>query len=166
MGWDWPFAIQPYDDAWRARHRVFRNLMRSLRGDIILTRLRVATNYSIVSLINLIDGPNIFDSRYLFNGMGYYLTGGFVSLTGALTMDVMYGIEVLPENDPYINTAEKSMASLAEAVIPGSFLADFLPTCMRTLSLLSLVLTDSNFSEICACLGSGCWVPNKSEGME
>lgn len=58
----------------------------------------------------------------------------FVSLTGALVMDVTYGIKILPENDPYIKTAEEAMSRLSEAVIPGSFLVDFLP--MRTLVLI------------------------------
>lgn len=42
-------------------------------------------------------------------------------------MDVTYGIKVFPENDPYIQTAEKAMSCLTEAAIPGSFLVDFLP---------------------------------------
>lgn len=42
-------------------------------------------------------------------------------------MDVVYGIEVLPTNDPYVEAAEKGIASVSEAAKPGTFLVDFLP---------------------------------------
>lgn len=42
-------------------------------------------------------------------------------------MDIVYGIEILPENDPYIDTAEKAIASLVIAASPGAFLVDLLP---------------------------------------
>lgn len=47
-------------------------------------------------------------------------------------MDIAYGIEVLPHNDPFIDTAEKAAASINAAGKPGSFLVDFMPfrTCL------------------------------------
>ena len=42
-------------------------------------------------------------------------------------MDVAYGIDVLPENDPYIKTAEAAMGALNDASIPGAFLVDMIP---------------------------------------
>ena len=39
---------------------------------------------------------------------------------------IVYGIQVLPTNDPYIETAEKAVAALAE-VTPGAFLVDTFP---------------------------------------
>lgn len=51
------------------------------------------------------------------------------SLAGALVMDIVYGIDVQPEDDPYIDIAEKAMAGAAEASTPGAFLVDFLPIC-------------------------------------
>jgi hypothetical protein len=41
----------------------------------------------------------------------------------------MYGIKVLPTNDPYLETAETAMAALAKAGTPGAFLVDTLPIC-------------------------------------
>ncbi|KAF8877175.1 cytochrome P450 [Infundibulicybe gibba] len=38
-----------------------------------------------------------------------------------------YGINVLPENDPYIDTAEKAIYGLVEAAVPGTFLVDSIP---------------------------------------
>ena len=39
----------------------------------------------------------------------------------------MYGLEVLPNGDPYITTAEKAMAGVTAAGTPGPFLVDTLP---------------------------------------
>lgn len=41
----------------------------------------------------------------------------------------MYGIKVLPTNDPYIDIAERAFAAGSEAAIPGKFLVDALPIC-------------------------------------
>lgn len=42
-------------------------------------------------------------------------------------MDVAYGIQVLPENDPYIRTAEEAIMSVAMASMPGTFLVNVFP---------------------------------------
>ncbi|KAJ7627084.1 cytochrome P450 [Roridomyces roridus] len=46
---------------------------------------------------------------------------------GSTFTSVAYGIDVLPENDPYIGLGEELMASGNVALIPGRFLVDFLP---------------------------------------
>lgn len=42
-------------------------------------------------------------------------------------MDITYGIEVLPENDPYIQTAEAALEAVHRASTPGAFLVDMFP---------------------------------------
>lgn len=64
-----------------------------------------------------------------------------ISLSGALIMDTIYGIEVLPENDPYISAAETFMAVQSAATIPGTFLVDFLPICKVFSNHLRVFLT-------------------------
>lgn len=46
-----------------------------------------------------------------------------------MTMDIGYGIDVLPENDPYIEIAEQGIESVTESAIPGHFLVDLIPIC-------------------------------------
>lgn len=41
----------------------------------------------------------------------------------------MYEIKVLPKDDSYIPTAEKAVAALVYAGIPGQSLVDVLPIC-------------------------------------
>lgn len=42
-------------------------------------------------------------------------------------MDITYGIEVLPENDPYILAAEAAVDGLTTASLLGAFLSDAIP---------------------------------------
>lgn len=42
-------------------------------------------------------------------------------------MDIAYGIEVQPKDDPYIKAAELALAAVARAAMPGAFLVDALP---------------------------------------
>jgi hypothetical protein len=50
--------------------------------------------------------------------------GGFivVSFPAELVMFVAYGIEALPENDPYVALAGEAMHTLSIASTPGKFL--------------------------------------------
>lgn len=48
-------------------------------------------------------------------------------MTGAIIMDVAYGIEVLPVGDPYILTAEASFANVTQVCVPGAYMVDMLP---------------------------------------
>jgi hypothetical protein len=47
-----------------------------------------------------------------------------------LIIQIVYGIKVLPKDDPYITTAEKVAEAAATAGIPGAFLVDSLPIRM------------------------------------
>jgi hypothetical protein len=49
----------------------------------------------------------------------------------------VYGIKILPADNPYIEIAEKGMAAVAEALNLRAFLADYLPFRTPFLNLLS-----------------------------
>ncbi|KAF7345632.1 Cytochrome P450 [Mycena venus] len=51
----------------------------------------------------------------------------FRQMTGALMMDVTYGIDVRSSDDPYIRIAEEAMHGLSVASVPGAFLVDTVP---------------------------------------
>lgn len=42
-------------------------------------------------------------------------------------MDITYGIEILPENDPYVQTAEAALEGVQIASTPGAFLVEVFP---------------------------------------
>lgn len=51
----------------------------------------------------------------------------YSSMVGATILDIAYGIEVLPANDPYIKTAEEALGSVGQAAFPGAYLVNILP---------------------------------------
>lgn len=46
---------------------------------------------------------------------------------GGLILQLAYGIDVLPENDPYVRIAERYMEPATRAIIPGSYVVDNIP---------------------------------------
>lgn len=48
-------------------------------------------------------------------------------MAGSLILGVSYGLDVQPENDPYIATAEKALHAMSMAGNAGSFLVDTVP---------------------------------------
>lgn len=48
-------------------------------------------------------------------------------MAGAEIMEISYGIEVQPRNDPYILTAEHAIESISATTNAGSYLVDVLP---------------------------------------
>ena len=44
-------------------------------------------------------------------------------------MNVIYGIEISPKADRYIDIAEKALEGMAKAAAPGAFLVDVFPWC-------------------------------------
>ncbi|KAJ7251438.1 cytochrome P450 [Mycena rebaudengoi] len=48
-------------------------------------------------------------------------------MTGALIMSIAYGIDTLPSNDPYVETAEAVLDAMAQAAVPGRYLVDMIP---------------------------------------
>lgn len=53
----------------------------------------------------------------------------FYSLAGSEIMRTAYGIDVLPEDDPYVVTAEAALQALAASTNAGAYLVDTLPIC-------------------------------------
>ncbi|KAF8574658.1 cytochrome P450 [Ramaria rubella] len=51
------------------------------------------------------------------------------NLSGATIMEITYGITTQPQGDRHIETAEKAMAALVQAGVPGAFLVDIIPVC-------------------------------------
>ena len=50
-------------------------------------------------------------------------------MTGQVIMSVAYGIDVLPENDPYVADSERMLQALALGSTPEAALLDAIPWC-------------------------------------
>lgn len=46
---------------------------------------------------------------------------------GRLIIQLTYGIEVLPENDPYVSLADRTMHNVTRVIVPGTYMVDILP---------------------------------------
>ena len=49
-------------------------------------------------------------------------------MAGETIMSVAYGLDVQPNDDPYIETAEQGVRPMMAAAIPGAFLVDMVPS--------------------------------------
>jgi hypothetical protein len=57
------------------------------------------------------------------------------SNAASVIMNVIYGIEIAPRGDKYINIAEEALDGMAKAAVPGAFLVNIFP--LRALILLA-----------------------------
>ncbi|KAH9847427.1 O-methylsterigmatocystin oxidoreductase [Lenzites betulinus] len=105
------FAIQGYTPGWRLRRRTFHGFFQQ----------SVVPNYYPVHLrechrvLNrLLDTPEDFIAfvRHMF---------------AATIMDIVYGIEVAEQNDPYVALAERATKIFSDMVIPGQYIVELLP---------------------------------------
>ncbi|KAF8518587.1 cytochrome P450 [Gautieria morchelliformis] len=111
MGWDWLVTFMPYGERWR-RHR--RTIHQHFHPDAAARYEPVQLGHSRELLTRLYETPDQFAEHVRHTA-------------GAIIMEVVYGIKVLARQDPYIDTAEKALASLGFASNPGSFLVDIIP---------------------------------------
>lgn len=51
---------------------------------------------------------------------------------GSILLGVVYGYEVLPENDPFVKLAEDTVMLTTHAIRPGTFLVNIIPWCKCT----------------------------------
>lgn len=63
------------------------------------------------------------------------------SMAGMIILSTAYGIDVQPENDPYVAISEKSLHAMACAGNFGAYLVDSLPLQVFASSLFCIALT-------------------------
>ncbi|KAK0440601.1 cytochrome P450 [Armillaria borealis] len=109
MGWDFSFGLMEY--GMRAQRRLFQQEF----NPIAVERYHQCELKATHELLRrLLEDPNKFIKHIRH-------------LAGSTILSIAYGLEVLPENDPYILAAEEGLCSLAKAAVPGAFLVDSIP---------------------------------------
>ncbi|KAF7977304.1 hypothetical protein HWV62_4283 [Athelia sp. TMB] len=111
MGWERGFAFMPYGQLWRSHRKAFHQEFSPQVAHRNHPKLIKATH-------NLL--------RLLLNTPQHW-HGHIRRQAGASIMDIAYGIEVLPENDPYLDIAEAAVKAFNDASVPGAFLVDSIP---------------------------------------
>ncbi|KAF8157210.1 cytochrome P450 [Crassisporium funariophilum] len=111
MGWDWLMSGMLYGEPWRERRRLFQKHLRDSN-----TTLYQPGQLELIRKML----PRLLDTPDDFMAITRHAIGG-------LTLSLAYGINMQRSNDPYINLAEKAVASITVATAPGAFLVDLMP---------------------------------------
>lgn len=110
-GYGWGLAFRRYGGPWRDSRRVLRQEF----GPDVVSRYRPVEEKATHELLkNILQAPE----RVLDH---------FRHMAGAEIMEIAYGIDVLPNDDPYVLTAEHAVESISETTNAGSYLVDVIP---------------------------------------
>ncbi|TFK81327.1 cytochrome P450 [Polyporus arcularius HHB13444] len=111
VGCDWHFVFMGYGEDWRERRRVFHQYFHPNATKNYRPReLKVAREL----LRRLLESPDDFMVHLRH-------------MAGSLILGVAYGIDVQPNNDPYIATAETALHAMSMAGNAGAYLVDYIP---------------------------------------
>ncbi|KAF9267146.1 cytochrome P450 [Marasmius fiardii PR-910] len=113
MGWNYSFALMGYGkhDIMRAQRRLFQQEFNPIAAERFQPlEIKVAHTF----LRRLLDDPESFLVHIRH-------------LAASIILGIAYGIDVLPENDPYVAAAERALESLGRGIAPGAFLVESLP---------------------------------------
>ncbi|KAJ7046052.1 cytochrome P450 [Mycena alexandri] len=111
MGWDFNVAMMKYGDEWRAHRRLFNQGFTAKASAKYKPKQLTATHNL---LRRFLREPDEFMAH-------------FRQWASDVIMMAAYGIEVLPENDPYVSLAYEAVQTLSNAGVPGKYLVDSLP---------------------------------------
>ncbi|KAH7909414.1 cytochrome P450 [Hygrophoropsis aurantiaca] len=111
MGWDWSFGHMPYGERWKKHRKMFE---RQFRPAVAPTYWPIQRKEAHALLRNILDNPDDLAEHLRHNA-------------ASVIMNVVYGIEIAPRNDRYIDIAETALDGMAKAAAPGAFLVDILP---------------------------------------
>ncbi|XP_006456366.1 hypothetical protein AGABI2DRAFT_211278 [Agaricus bisporus var. bisporus H97] len=110
MGWDYAFGFQPYGTWWRRHRRHFHD---HFHPNAVNKYHAIQIGSTRAFVRNLLESPEKFR---------YHIRYAFADSI----LKTLYGMDVR-ENESYIGHAETTLAGLAEAGHPGSFLVDMFP---------------------------------------
>ncbi|KAJ7251443.1 cytochrome P450 [Mycena rebaudengoi] len=101
-----------FGDTWREHRRLFHSAFHSIAS----RRFRPQeVNASHALLRRLLENPD----DEIMNHIKH--------MNGALIMSIAYGIDTLPSDDPYVETAEAALDAITQAAVPGRYLVDVIP---------------------------------------
>lgn len=110
-GFSWAFSLMPYGERWRKHRHAFHQRLNST----VFTRYTpVQTKHTRELLKQLHKSSNDWQLHIRHS-------------IGAVIMEITYGIDILPENDPYIRTAEFTVGLVGTISGPGSYLVNTIP---------------------------------------
>ncbi|KAF5363832.1 hypothetical protein D9756_001140 [Leucocoprinus leucothites] len=112
-GFGFQFGLMPYGELWRARRRLFKKHF-NLSNSSVLHQPQEA-KYLHRLLHQLLERPNELIS--LLNHM-----------TGAISISMTYGVDILPENDPNLAISRMASQTIKDCLVAGSAIVDMMPS--------------------------------------
>ncbi|KAL1696142.1 cytochrome P450 [Schizophyllum commune] len=112
MGWGFQLAGLKYGPWWRAHRRAFHNLFNIESVRRFLPQEKKATNIFLRRMLHASTRDLRRELRFM---------------VASIVMDVTYGIHAKPENDPYIEAADRSFHEASIAALPNSYWVNVFP---------------------------------------
>ncbi|KAF7346415.1 putative cytochrome P450 [Mycena sanguinolenta] len=111
LGWDFNVALMPLGDRWREHRRMFQE---HFRRDRVRNYHPIQMKKVHQLLRGLLSSPQDF---------GEHLK----TMTAAIIMATVYGYEVQPTNDRFVDLADNAMKMLTNSFFPGSMAVNAFP---------------------------------------
>ncbi|KAJ7250572.1 cytochrome P450 [Mycena rebaudengoi] len=111
-GGDYSFVTMRYGDTWREHRRLVHSAFHGIAARGFRPQ---QVNASHDLLRRLLENPDDEVMNHIKH------------MNGALIMSITYGIDTLPSNDPYMETAEAAIDAITQATVPGRYLVDMIP---------------------------------------
>ncbi|KAF9646882.1 cytochrome P450 [Thelephora ganbajun] len=112
MGADWTLGFMPYGNRWRTNRRLFHRFFNISAVERLDPRLfRGIRGF----LRRLAESPEDFADHTRLLG-------------GSLILSIVYGIEVDSQENQFFANAQQATYSLGPALLPGTFLVDWIPS--------------------------------------
>ncbi|KZP22134.1 cytochrome P450 [Athelia psychrophila] len=111
MGWSWALSLMPYGDEWCAHRRL---AVRGFDAQVIPKFNLAFTGNAHGLLCRLLESPEAWHKHVCHQ-------------VGAMIIEVTYGLDVLPKDDPFIESADKGITTVTLVLLPGAFLVNMVP---------------------------------------
>ncbi|KAI0060304.1 cytochrome P450 [Artomyces pyxidatus] len=122
MGWDFAPAVMPYNDEWRAQRRIFHQ---SMNVKAVTVHCPIQLAKVEILLRNIYAHP-----ENLVEHIRHY--------AASVALAVAYGYDIEPENDYFVEIAEKAVNMFSSSIFPGSMVVNALPIRMSLLGSAGL----------------------------
>ncbi|PFH48299.1 hypothetical protein AMATHDRAFT_42349 [Amanita thiersii Skay4041] len=104
MGWDFALGFKNYSPTWRMIRKLAHHSFHVTAAQKFSPHILKATRGF---LRRMLQKPNDF-------------MGNLHHMTGEVVLSITYGLDILPENDPFIEVVEKAIAPAFVAWMPGA----------------------------------------------
>ncbi|KAJ6598116.1 cytochrome P450 [Mycena vulgaris] len=111
MGWDFAFSLMPHTNKWRQYRRLFHQ---HFRRDAIVTYRPIQLRKIHDMLRGLLSTPEDFFAHTK-------------TVAAAIIMATVYGYDIKPTHDRFVDLAEDAVKMLGDSVLPGAFLVNTFP---------------------------------------